>query len=82
MIKKIRINDIPKTARGRGRTVQNDIKKFLSGGDDCVEVVVPDGRKAKNVAISYRASARRSNFSILVLQRNDRVFLVRSDVNA
>lgn len=80
MIEQINVNDIPKR-NIRYLDIVRDIEEFLSMNCDAAEIKFPKGRRSASIYSSYRKQIVNGNYSAKVVQRSDRVFLLRKDVN-
>lgn len=81
MISAIEIEKIP----GRNMKyleINNDIDEFLSSGATAAEVKFPPDRKPSTVCASYKNAVSKNRYMVKVIQRNNRVFLIRGDIDA
>lgn len=79
MIEQINVNDIPKR-NIKYLDIIRDIETFLSENIEAAEVKFPEGRKSASVYAAYRKQIVNKNYSVKVIQRAGRVFLLRNDV--
>lgn len=79
MIEQINANDIPKR-NIKYLDIIRDIETFLSDNIEAAEVKFPEGRKSASVYATYRKQIVNKNYTVKVIQRAGRVFLLRNDV--
>lgn len=78
MIKPIKaVPDIAK--RGGGGCHQRDLSRFLESGQHQAEVVIPTGRKPYNIANAIAGTIKKGNYPVVVVRRQDRVFIQRKE---
>lgn len=82
MIKTININDIPGDSRNRTSKYSADIAEFLNSGADVAEIFTDTSKSVTNVANSLRVYVSKGGYPVHIVQRKDRIFLIREGKNA
>ena len=72
--------DIPGNVRASYRSLINEVTAFMESGISSAEYIVQSGEKPVSKAACFKTVIKRLGLPITLMQREGRIFFVRSDM--